>query len=515
MNTQAAWSPAAPIAVDDSDVLRIVDDQLYIEDLPAAELIDTFGSPLFVMSETRLRTMVRRYRAAFAAGWPDGPVDVLAAFKSNTTLATRQILTDEGAGADIYSPGELVGVLSTGVDPNLVSVSGNAKSREHLRRCTAAGVRITVEDIGEVDLIDEVAGEVGVRARIRLRLKPTVPELWRATDFTPLAIPIDLGVQIYKSGIPIEYVEDLGRRAIAATNIDLVGLHVHLGRHHASTWYWRHQMTAFAAMVAHLSRAWGGWQPSELDIGGGMASPRDPHNKETPRAALLASYVGYPALAALRRLGHRAYHRVLGRILPAFTEHPDWAAAPSVEEYARVITGVLRTELHRHGIGTAGVRLQTEPGRGLYGSAGIHLATVTLVKSQTQPIPHNWVFTDTSEFFLAAGRLERNRYPYLVANRAGRPATYSADIVGRSCFADQLVLGAKLPEVVAGDVIAFLETGAYQETSAANFNALPRPATVLVRGRDAEIIRAAETVDDVYARDRIPTRLQRQTGTPA
>jgi len=62
-----------------------------------------------VFSETQLRTNLRRIRAAFASGWPDGPVDILPAFKANPMLATRHILSEEGAGADIYSPEELDG----------------------------------------------------------------------------------------------------------------------------------------------------------------------------------------------------------------------------------------------------------------------------------------------------------------------------------------------------------------------------------------------------------------------
>jgi diaminopimelate decarboxylase len=83
-----------------------------------------------------------------------------------------------------------------------------------------------------------------------------------------------------------------------------------------------------------------------------------------------------------------------------------------------------------------------------------------------------------------------------------------ADVVGHSCYADQIVLGASLPAVEAGDVIALLETGAYQEPSASNFNALPRPATVLVHGSDAQVVKTAETTEDVYSRDRVPDRLR-------
>ena len=93
-----------PVAGREIDVLSIRDGRLYIEDLSASELVERFGSPIFVFSETQLRRNLRRIRSAFAAGWRDGPVDVLPAFKANTMLATRHVLSEEGAGADIYSP---------------------------------------------------------------------------------------------------------------------------------------------------------------------------------------------------------------------------------------------------------------------------------------------------------------------------------------------------------------------------------------------------------------------------
>ena len=94
------------------------------------------------------------------------------------------------------------------------------------------------------------------------------------------------------------------------------------------------------------------------------------------------------------------------------------------------------------------------------------------------------------------------------------PATQTADIVGHSSYADQIVLGARVPEVQAGDIVALLEAGAYQESSASNVNSLPRPASVLVNGDRAELIKRAETVGDVYGRDVVPDRLRR-AGQPA
>lgn len=508
----ASPSPSSLVAHPhlDVDCLSVRDGRLWVDDRAAEELADSFGTPLFVVSETQLRRNVRRFRAAFEAVWPNGPVDVLPAFKASPSLATRYILTSEGAGADIYSPEELDGVLRTAVDPARVSVNGGGKPREHLARCVAEGVRITVEDVHEVALIEAVAAEQGRTARIRLRVKPTVPNLWRRTDFSQLSVPIDLGTQVYKSGIPPEYLVALGREALAAPHIELVGLHVHAGRHHPSAWYVDGLMTRFGRLVGELSAAWDGWQPEELDIGGGWPSPRDPHNEELPRSEFVLTALGYPLLVALRGLGERAYHAVLGRIVPALTSHTPRPAPPPIEVLAATGVRALRRELAAAGVRTDDVRLQIEPGRSLHGDTGVHLARVKVVKRQTRPIPYTWVLTDTTEFFLAAGRFEHNRHPVVAAGAVDAQRTLTADVVGHSCFADQLVLGAKLPPVAAGDVLAFLETGAYLEASTASFNALPRPATVLVHGADAEVVKRAETVDEVYARDEVPGRLRPQ-----
>ncbi len=502
------------VRTDTHDMLTERDNRLYVEERPASDLVEEFGSPLFVFSETQLRANLRRFQAAFSAAWPEGPVDVLPAFKANTLLELRRIASEEGAGADICSPEELAGALRTGVDPERISVSGGGKDREHLRTCVTAGVRITVETPDEIDRIQEVAAELGEVARVRLRMKPAFPALWRPTDFSQLTVPIDLGIQVYKSGIPREYLAAMGRRLFEMPNVELVGLHFHAGRHHPSLWYWRGLMNAVAHQVAELSRAWSGWRPAELDIGGGMPSPRDPHNEEMARSEFLLTAAGYPLMVGLRGLGARSYHAVMSRVVPMLEGHRPRRQPPSVEQFADVITSTLRTRLLVEGVQTEGIRLQVEPGRGLYGDTGVHLTRVTEVKRQSEPIPYAWVLTDTTYFFLAGGVFEHNRHPFVAADNVHGEPTVMADIVGRSSFADQIVLGARLPEVRAGDVIALLETGAYQESSASNFNAMARPASVLVSGREARVVKRAESIEDVYARDVEPATIPHPRPVP-
>jgi len=178
----------------------------------------------------------------------------------------------------------------------------------------------------------------------------------------------------------------------------------------------------------------------------------------------------------------------------------------SIAQYADAITGALRKGLAGIGMSTA-LRLEVEPGRSIYGNAGIHLASVTNIKHQTAPMKHTWIETDTSDSFLPDVNLERNRWTVCVAGRASDRATAVADVVGISCNFDVIVPAANLPEVRVGDILAFIDTGAYQDANATNFNAMPRPATVLVTGDHSEIVKRAETIDDVFKRDVIPQRL--------
>ena len=103
--------------------------------------------------------------------------------------------------------------------------------------------------------------------------------------------------------------------------------------------------------------------------------------------------------------------------------------------------------------------------------------------------------------FLLDIHLEHNRFTQIVVGRASEPPMGVADLVGCSCGFDTITADAALPEVEPGDVVAFLDTGACQEASATNFNALPRPATVLVCGGSARLMRRAETIEDVFGRD--------------
>ncbi len=490
------------------DCLSTRDGHLFIDDCDTVDLVEKYGSPIFVVSEEQLRRNVRRYKEAFSKWWTDGPVDVLPALKANWTLATRRVLNEEGAGADIYSEGELMVALKTGVDPELISVNGGGKSENFLKRCVDAGVRITVEDIDEPQIIQKVASELGKTAKIRFRVKPNFPNLWKKTDFSQEYASIDLGIQVYKSGIPEQYLADLGKEVLKMENVELVGLHFHGGRHHASLWYWNGMMKQYATLVTDLCEAWGGYKLKELDIGGGYASPRDPHNKLHLSLDVVITWLSWPLQLMMNFLPAKTRYKIQSIIVEkGMVKKASQKPAPSIEEYAETSVKALKEVFKKRGLDTNGMKLQMEPGRGLYGDAGIHLTRVKKVKRQTEPVKMNWILTDTTYFFLSGGVLEYNLHDFRVANKTDEKAKQVADIVGHSCYADRILPFVKVPDLEPGDIIAFLDTGAYQETSASNFNALPRPASILISRDRSEVIKRAETIEDVFKRDLIPDHL--------
>ena len=453
--------------------LSVREGRLFIEEVACDELARRFGTPIYVVSEDQLRRNARSFQSAFAERWSEGSVRVLPSLKANYALALRHVLTQEGMGCDTFGPSELIAALDAGVPPSMISVNGTGKSATLIGDAVAAGARVTIDAARELPLVEEAARRLGTRATIRVRLRPDLSGLTEPTDFDPEGMPTSELTRSYKAGIPTEDVVELGRRAIESDALDLSGVHVHLPRHRPESGMYRTMIRAFVDLVAQLSSAWGGWVPREVDIGGGFAVPRDP----------------------------------TGRLLPRLADRSP-APAPAIDEYAEVITTSLRQELGRHDIQAVGLTLELEPGRGLYADAGIHLAKVVNTKRETKPVPWRWVETDTTEMFLPDSLIEHNRWTVLLASRVDDPPIGPADVVGISCGFDLMVPSVPLPDVRDGETLAFLDTGAYQDASATNFNALPRPATVLVHGAESEVIKRAETVSDVFARDMVPARLE-------
>ena len=446
--------------------VRRVDGRLMVEGVPAVELAERFGTPLYVMSEAQLRANIRGWQAAMAGAWAHGPARVLVSLKANPSIALRRILNEEGAGCDVFGAAELEIALRAEVAPELISVNGSTKPVSLIERAVAVGARLTVDSLEELAAAGRVARSAGATARVRLRLRPDMTDVHTTSEFTEDA-PLGEVADAYKPGIPLAELLaalpglDLG-------GVALIGVHAHLGRHTADPEPFRLHARRMGGLVGELHQALGTWLPEEIDLGGGYSFAGDPTG--------------------------RGIRPELAPVSPA--------------EYADAIASGLAEGLAGAGIDPAGIALEIEPGRAVYGSAGLHLSRVLNVKHQSAPVPRTWVGCDSSEVLLSDTTWEHSRWEPVPAEPVAGKLT-EVDVVGVSCGFDTIAPSTPLPAGVAvGDLLAFLATGAYEETLAGNFNSMPRPASVLVSGSEAEVIRRAETLNDVLARDRLPRSLR-------
>ncbi|HMK92083.1 MAG TPA: hypothetical protein VK576_03710, partial [Thermoleophilia bacterium] len=435
--------------LDPDDRLSIRDGDLLLEDCSLTEVARRYGTPLHVVSQERLQLRAREIVREFGAAWTEGSVQVLASLKANFSLALRRLLTLEGIGCDTFGASELRAALACGVPPALVSVNGSSKSAALVREAIAAGAHITLDSLREAELVTTAARELDTTATVRVRLRPDLSALGMSSEFAADRRTVADVADRYKPGVPRDDLPALAGALRASHLVTVAGCHAHVGRHRPDLAFWQAVVPCLVAEIARFAEAMGdGWRPQVIDLGGGYSPRRDP--------AELAHGDG---LAGEPR------------------------AVPAVSEYARAVTSSLRSALSQAGLPAAGVTLQIEPGRGLYANAGLHLARVTNLKTERRASGvQRWIETDTSEAFLPDVNLEGVRWNVLAVHEPERPPQPPADIAGISCGFDLLVADARLPQLEPGDLIAFLDTGAYQDAGSYNFNAMPRPATVLVVG---------------------------------
>ena len=231
--------------------------RLQAESVPLDEIARRFGTPCYVYSRAALESAFRAFTAPLAGR----EHLVCYAMKANSNLGVLDVLARLGAGFDIVSGGELARVLAAGGDPRKVVFSGVGKSEAEIREGLAAGILcFNVESAAELARIERVAGQIGVRAPVSLRVNP---------DVDPRTHPyISTGLKENKFGIAYDEALPLYRKAAASASLRVVGIDFHIGS----------QLTDAAPFVAALDRvlelvdalAKRGIALHHLDLGGGL-----------------------------------------------------------------------------------------------------------------------------------------------------------------------------------------------------------------------------------------------------
>ena len=245
------------------------DGRLCAEDIDLSHIAEQVGTPCYVYS----RATLERHWHAFDAVFADHDHLVCYAVKANSNLAVLNLLARLGSGFDIVSGGELERVLAAGGEPGKVVFSGVGKLEWEMRRALEVGIRcFNVESEAELEALDRVAGEMGRRAPISLRVNPDVD-----AQTHPY---ISTGLKENKFGIDIDRAEAVYRRAAAMANIEVLGMDCHIGSQLCEVAPFVDALDRLLALVDRLAEA--GIVLRHLDVGGGLGIRYDHETPPSP-----------------------------------------------------------------------------------------------------------------------------------------------------------------------------------------------------------------------------------------
>jgi diaminopimelate decarboxylase len=397
------------------------------------EVAREFGTPAYVYATDDVRGRARAYRTAFGSRTDD--FEVVYASKAAPITALCALLEEEGLSIDVASGGELHTALRAGFDSDRIHMHGNNKSDAELRAAIDARVgHVICDSLAEIARLDEICAAAGRRQPVLIRVTPGVKADTHSYIQTgQLDSKFGLGLADGLAAAGIEAV-------LSAANLELVGLHAHIGSQ-------IFELDAYAKAIAALAPIADPSWCRLLNVGGGLGI---------------------------------AYTR---------DDEP-----PSIDAYAEVKVGGVRR------VFDALPRILVEPGRSLVGNAGITIYSVGTVKEI--PGVRTYVAVDGGMSDNLRPMLYGARYEALIADRAAAAAEATVTIAGMHCeSSDMLVRDARLATPAIGDVLVTPATGAYGYAMANNYNGVPRPPVIFCAGGDARVVVRRETYEDLTGRD--------------
>lgn len=240
-----------------------------VEGVSLSTLAQQHGTPLFVYSRAAMLSAL----AAYQRGLAGRDHQICYAMKANSTLAILQTLVQAGCGLDIVSGGELERALAAGIDPAKVIFSGVGKTRREMRRALEVGIGcFNVESRAELDVLDEVAQGMGLRAPVSVRVNPNVDAKTHPY--------ISTGLKDNKFGIAHEDVVATYRHAAACGGLRVVGIDCHIGSQITEADPYLDAMDRILDLVETIEAA--GVLIAHIDFGGGLGID---YRGDTPPAA--------------------------------------------------------------------------------------------------------------------------------------------------------------------------------------------------------------------------------------
>ncbi len=419
-----------------------------IDGVPVSHLIDEYGSPLFVISERRLRDNIRNARRAFTTRYAD--VIQGWSYKTNYLGVVCSIMHQEGAYAEVVSNFEYEKARALGVPGSKIIFNGPHKPKPILERAAKEGARIHIDHLDELFCLEEIAESLGktIPVTIRLNFETGYTEPWSRFGFN-----IEAGQAM-----------DAARRIAASKRLELTGLHSHIGTFVLEPRAYEAEVRILIGFMDAVESTTG-CEIESLDIGGGFAS----------RNALRGIYL------------------------------PPEQVVPSIDQYAELITNTLTSLTHeRAQKGRPRPTLILETGRALVDDAEVLITSV--VANKRLPDGRRGTVID------AGANLLFTAFWYDHDLRATRPLTGIPEetvIYGPLCMNIDVVRPSiKLPPLTVGEPLVLSPAGAYNNTQWMQFIEYRPNVVIVLESGEVALVREAENLEVVCRQERLPERFR-------
>ncbi|MBI4715921.1 MAG: diaminopimelate decarboxylase [Nitrospirae bacterium] len=256
---------------------QTINGEMTCEQVPVRRIAEAVGTPFYLYSEKTLRRHFQAVDTAF-----DGvPHRICYAVKANPNLSILRIFAQEGGGADVVSGGELFTALKAGIAPEKIVFAGVGKMEEEIAYALESGILMfNVESSQELEILDRIAGRLGKKAPVALRVNP---------DVDPLTHPyIATGLKKSKFGMDAREALEAYQRAEVLPNLEVVGIHKHIGSQITTVRPFVEALEKLLLLVRTLRES--GTAIRHIDIGGGLgisyAGETPPHPRELGAAVV-------------------------------------------------------------------------------------------------------------------------------------------------------------------------------------------------------------------------------------
>jgi diaminopimelate decarboxylase len=412
------------------------DGDISVGGLRLSALAGRYGTPAYILDEADVRARCRAYAGAFPGA------EVVYAGKAFLCRAMAEWIAQEGLSLDVCSAGELAVARSVNFPADRIVLHGNAKTPHDLQAALGYGVgRIVIDSASEIVRLAALSRR---RQRVLIRVTPGVDAQAHPAVAT--------GIEDQKFGFSLASgaAADAVRRVLAHPELELVGLHCHLGSQLTGPQAYELAARRLVGLMAAVRRRYG-VELAELNLGGGHAVP------------YVAGDEPFNLDAFADRIRHVVKAECAARRLPV-------------------------------------PRLTVEPGRAIVSRAMVTLYRVLAAKRVAGG--RTYVSTDGGMSDNPRPALYGARYTVRALHRPGE-ALEPVTVVGRHCEAGD-VIAADVPLPAAtrpGDLLVVPGTGAYNHSMASNYNMVGRPPVVAVRDGAARLLVRRETDDDLLLRD--------------